>query len=551
MPTQKINKISDNFRQSAAGVKLGRALFDPGLQGNISPLQIASLLKQAGIPIPNEVSIGIQTAQMIMSGGTLISNIASGTSSLLQIGQASASYISAAIALMRTIGLIDGDSVLMRSVQMGIDGGLVVSSSGVNVAADFALVMDVTAAVFFPPDERPQVTQSLDRLNRQNARNFVISRTKAQTIAAHNLISDYQDKKISMFEFVGEFALQSGDAFPNYFPEYKAFIPPHILTASFAQTGEAAHGGFLFVGRESDVIRRVLNVDISTTSYTTRREVVRSFVQKFITDPFAPYLMLNSEGISFAALACLSVLSDDFDYVPENFDIIPTLQKLMLMPSDLSFSDFLFSQMGSTAKNSFIDQYTYNAVKNEAYAQSGISYNGMPLDNKAAAQNYQVALDNYSRTLALKCEAEGDILRLTKIPLVRDILRKWGNLPKLSPEQISKLPNLYRITSAGDKTDYRNIQNFFSAVSLINVMDNDSWLNKNGDLADILQSVKWVLPAKDQMENYFEQIFNRSTARFINAKARANVAQFFKTTPDKVDFKNNADGSAYIVPKGK
>lgn len=549
MEKKKQIQISNAFRQSAAGVKLGRVLFDPGLQGKLSPVQIASLLRTAGIPIPSEVTIGLQAAQLIMSGGTLVGNIASGTNSIMQITSASANYVSALIGFFRTIGLLE-DSVLMRTVQMGVDAGLVLSSSGANVAADFALIMDITQAVFFPLDERPMVTQALDRINQRNARGWILDRTKTQIAAAQKLITDYQDKKISMFEFIGEFAIQSGDAFPNYFPEYKAFLPPHTLIKSFVQEQEAAHGGFLFIGREHEVIRRVLNVEVTTTSWAGHRDVVRAFISKFITDPFAPYLLLNGTargGIDFTSLACLSVLSDDFDYIPENFDIVPTLQKLLLMPGDLSFNEFLFSELGYAPLNNFISS---SISENVGYANSGISFNGVALDKKAAAQNKRIELDNYSRKLALKCEAEGDILSLTKIPLVRDILKKWGQLPSLSPAQYKKLPNSYRVTDAGDKTNYRNIQNFFSAVSLIDVMSNDDWLNKNGALADLLQGVKWILPQRDKMEAYFDKMFNLSSARFINAKARQNVATFFKTTPEKIDFRNNPDGSAFIVPKG-
>lgn len=547
MEKKKQIQISNAFRQSAAGVKLGRVLFDPGLQGKITPAQIASLLRQAGIPIPGEVTVGLQAAQLIMSGGTLVGNIASGGSSIMQITSASANYVSALIGFFKTIGLLE-DSVLMRTVQMGVDAGLVLSSSGANVAADFALVMDITQAVFFPLDERPQVTQALDRINQKDAKNWIVNRTKTQIANAQKLITDYQDKKISMFEFIGEFAIQSGDAFPNYFPDYKLFLPPRVLTKSFVQEGEAAHGGFLFIGREHDVIRRVLNVDVTTTSWADHRDLVRAFISKFITDPFAPYLALNTRrggGIDFASLACLSVLSDDFDYVPENFNIIPTLQKLLLMPDELSYSEFLYSELGYSPVLDFIASHSEEKVD---YASSGISFNGVALDKKAAAQNKKIELDNYSRKLALKCEAEGDILQLTKIPLVRDILRKWGQLPSLSPQEIKMLPG--RVTNASDKNDYRNIQNFFSAVSIIDVMSSDAWLNKNGDLSDLLGAVKWILPQKDKMEAYFEKMFNLSSARFINAKARQNVTSFFKTTPDKVEFRNNPDGSAFIVPKG-
>jgi len=549
---KKAQKISNAFRTSAAGVKLGRMLFDPGLQGKINPAQIASLLRQAGVPIPQEVTVGLQAAQLIMSGGTLAAQLSSGAMSVMQIGQASANYISALIAFFKTVGILE-DSIAVRTVQMGVDLVLVCASEGANVYADLALAMDIMQAALFPPDERPQVIQALDRLNHQNAKSWIFDRTRTQINAAHQLIADYQDKKISMFEFIGEFAIQSGDAFPNYFPEYKVFIPPRTLTKSFVSEQEANHGGFLFIGRQTDLIRRVLNVDVTTTAGTSHRDVVRGFISKFITDPFAPYFYLQNKmqgKIDFTALACLSVLSDDFDVVPENFDIIPTLQKLLLMPDDISYSNFRFSQLGYKNQNNFLSNELYNALKGNAYAQAGISLNGIPLDEKATARNKQIELDNYSRKLALKCEAEGDILTLTKIPLVRDILRKWGQLPSFTKAEYDKLPAFYRVTDAGANLDYRNIQNFFSVVSVIDAMNQDAWLNKYGDYADLIEGLSWIIPMRDQMEAYFEKMFNLSTFRYINAKSRQNVANFYGTSLDKIDFKNNPDGTAFIVPKG-
>lgn len=559
---KKAQKINSAFRTSAAGVKLGRMLFDPGLQGKINPAQIASLLRQAGVPIPQEVTVGLQAAQLIMSGGTLAAQLSSGALSVMQIGQASANYISALIAFFKTVGLLE-DSIAVRTVQMGVDLILVAASEGANVYADIALAMDILQAAVFPPDERPMVTQALDRINQRDARNWIFDRTKTQIAAAHQLVADYQDKKISMFEFIGEFAIQAGDAFPNYFPEYKAFIPPKVLSKYFVQEGEANHGGFLFIGRQTDVIRRVLQVDVTTTSGTTHRDVVKGFIAKFITDPFAPYFYLNHVfwnpetkqpggkmlgKIDFASLACLSVLSDDFDVVPENFDIIPTLQKLLLMPNDLSYSRFLFSEMGYDDNKFFADFIKSNLKENFSYAQSGISFNGIAMGSKAAARNSQIDFDNYSRKLALKCEAEGDILTLSKIPLVRDILKKWGQLPTLTREEYLKLPNYYRVTEAGYNLDYRNIQNFFSVVSLVQAMSEDNWLNKYGDFSELVP--KGIIPERDKMEAYFEKMFNLSTFRYINAKSRQNVADFYGTSVDKIEFKNNPDGTAFIVPKG-
>lgn len=551
MDTKKAVKVSNKFRQSAAGVKLGRALFDPNLQLKLNPNQIANILRQIGIPIPQEVQVGLQTAQLIMSGGALVSSIST-AQSILQISQASVSTLNAAMGVLQAAGLLDANSIFCRTVQTATDAAIVINSGGTNVLADISLVMDIVAAIAFAPDERPQVRQKLDQMNAQKATSWIKMRTQYQLDKAQSLIANYQDKKISMFEFIGEFAIQAGDAFPNYFPEYKAFIPPKILDVTFSSYGEANYGGFLFIGRQTDVVQRDLTLHIQTTQGITHKDLVRGFVAKFITDPFSPYFMLNAVRLSqntipFHVLACLSVLSDDFDYVPQNFNIIPTLQKLLLSPSDLQYPGF-------------IDAVTNDTVKDETYAQSGISINGVPLNAKAAARNKKVELDNYSRKLALKYDAEGDILSLTKIPLVGDILRKWGRLPDLNPVQISKLPTLYKtiydaaskynVTGAGANFDYRNIQNFFSAVSLMDLMRHDSWLNQNGDLADALYAVKGIIPLRDEMENFFRDMFFLSTARHLNIQARGNVASFFQTTPEKVEFKNKPDGTAYVVPKG-
>lgn len=563
MDTKQAIQLSSKFRQSAAAVKLGRYLFDPNLQLKLNPNQIANILRQIGVPIPAEVNVGLQTAQLIMSGGALISSIST-AKSIMQIGQASVSTINAAMGVLQAAGLLDANSIFCRTVQMGADGALVASSGGTNVLADISFVMDIVSAAVFPPDDRPQAHQMLQQMNIKAAKNWWSDRVKTQSSNRQNLIGKFQNKEISMFEFMGEMALESPDSFLNYFPEMKLFVPPVLMKQCYTSEKDANHGGFLFVGRQTERVRETFCFDYESIN-VDKRGMVSAFIRKYIYDPFSPYFMLYAMPKSYVQvygypeksrvqnhadaiyprmhpghLACLSLLSNTFDRVEDDFDVVPILRTLRLTPSDFG-EESLISE-----STTYSDYYLNQTVLKDAT----VSINGTGYYSESnAAFNKKEALGNYLINLARNADSLGDIETLQKIPEVYAILKEWAIMPYVSPELTKMIPNLYNVTDKSLAVDYRNIQNFLSVYSVIDFMEKDSYL-QSGGIQDQLQSLKSIIPSKQFILDEFEKLQFLSTARFLNVEARSNVAGFFKTTLDKVEFKTKADGTAFVVPKG-
>lgn len=563
MDLKDAKKIDSTFRKGALASKLGRALFDPNLQIKLNPAQISSILRTLGIPIPKEVAISLQAAQLIMSGGAFVSAVSTGQS-IMQIGNASASYISAAMGVLQAAGLLDANSVFCRTVQTGTDATLVISSGGSNVLADIALVMDIVSAAVFPPDDRPQAHQVLRQLNYNAAKNWWLDRAKGQSLHRQELVAKYQTKEISMFEFVGEFALQSPDSFINYFPEYKLFIPPVLMKQCFVSEQDANYGGFLFVGRKTERVRETFCLDYESINID-RFGLVQAFIKKYIYDPFSPYFMLYSMPKSYvevygypeksrvrqhsdaiyprmhpAHLASLSLLSGAFSRVEDDFDVVPILRTLRLVPSDFGEERLI------TESTEYTDHYLSQTVLKDPV----VSINGLGYYNKSDAEfNKREGLDNYLIELARNADKKGDIETLSKIPQVYAILKEWGIMPYISLELEKLIPSVYKVTDKTLITDYRNIQNFFSVYSMIDFMEKDSWLQSNG-VTEQLQGLKKIIPSKEFLEDEYEKLQFLSSARMLNVMARENVAGFFNTTQAKVEFKTKPDGTAFVVPKG-
>ena len=523
-----IQKISSDFRKTAAAAKIGRLLFDPSVQFKLSPTQIASLMKQLGFDFPKEIDVSLKAAQVIMSGGAIINNINAGKS-FLEIGSNAASTVGQIYAIIQALGIIENE-VLAKSISVGVNTAMVVSSGGTNVYADIALVADLISAALFPPDDRPKAIAALDQANYIQLKSVLDKRNDIQKKNASNLIANFQDKKISMFEFVGEFALNAGDYFYNYFPEYKVFIPPSMLSVGTYAEQKASYGGFLFFGRKSETIRRSVSVEWESVA-TNRFQVMQGFIKKFIEVPFAPYfLTANLPEATYKIkphqLAALAVISD-FENVGDGFDIVPHLNKLWLTPSDLGVPWLLEQKL----KTDYIPA-----------AQAAISFNGV--DAYAKPGSFQGNnLDLLSMQRAIEADKNGDISTLIKNKKVYDILKDWGTLPRVSES----------LKSLAGNVDYLNIMNFFSVLSIVDYMEKDSWLTEGrefmGGWNDAIRPVQWLFPARQAIEEYYNSLLMTSSIRFINLQARENVAKYYQTTQTKVDFKTNKDGTAYVVPK--
>lgn len=559
-----IQKVAKGFRASSQGLKLGRALFDPNVQFKLSPTQITNLLRDIGVDIPSEVGTTLAAGQMIMSGGAFVNSISQGKD-ILQITQLGLSSTNQALAVLGALGIIDNNTVFGRTVSLATNAAAVISSGGLNILADIAFICDLISNIVFPIDERPQVSQMLKQMNYQAANQWWQDRQKPQSAARLKLIGDYQAGKISMFEFVGEFALQSPDTFSNYFPEYGIFLPPVAMKACWTARQDANYGGFLFIGRKTEEVIEEFCLDYKTI-FATKNLLNNVFLRKYVTDPLSPYIFLAGMTKSYVEqfgfhpdgkikkhldpiypriganlLALLSVITKQFDYIPDDFDIVPVLRNIRMTPYQLNFP-FLFRQSMTET-----DHY----LKNDVLPRAAVTFNGVDLriDRSQASRKNKIIRDRYTAEKIEALDKAGDIEGLLKIPEAKAIIQEWGVLPYLDPK-IEELMPIYKVTDKTNIVNYRNIQNYFSACSIIKFMLKDSWLADQNFQNQVSQFNQYVTSAED-LEKWHTDLQFAITAKYLNVMARENVASFFKTTQTNVEFKNNKDGTAFIVPKGR
>lgn len=569
------------FRQTAAGVKLGKIIFNPTTQGQISPAQITSLLRQAGLPIPKEVEVGVGVAQVLMAGGAFV-QAAQTAQTIGQIAKPTLSLVQAAFTVLQLVGIIDADEVSVRAIALGITTAAVISSGGMNIIADIALLVQLSIEVMFPSDERPKVRQELQKLTYENGKRWWLDRVSTQYQARMKLTKDYIDKKISCFEFVGEMALQSPDTFSNYFPEYKAFIPPYLFHACFTSWKDANHGGFLMFGRETETVVESFCFDFETVA-VSRQFMQEVFLRKYITDPFSPYWLLSkmpksqllkygfppdTKGLSyhanpvsripFSSLAVLSMASKSFDFVGNDFDVVPVLEQLGVTPYDLDPMNDLFTGVSTT-----------DFIPARPVVGAAVTVNGLALYNEAQKKEQaQRNLDNYTISLMDKYNREGNITELAKIPAARAIMKEWGTIPYLSQDQVAKYAAAgtlgfmqgkngkynnqewkpYTLVDPSLVVNYRNISNYFSALSMLDVFMKDKFF-QDATGRDSLTQVQAMFAQKKAVEDLYQQTVMMYVAKMLNVGAKANIASFYNAPIEDMDFKIKDNGLGYVVPK--
>ena len=219
-----IMALDPAWRQTPAALKLGKLLFTESGQANLqaNPTQIALLMAQMGFDIPKEVTISVQTAQVIMAGGTYAEKI-SQAKNFSQVAAPTANYVQSAMAVLGAAGVINANSALAQTVGIAANAAMIVASEGTNVAAWIGLAMGVW-------------NNEMDTSNRAKQRAYgrlrgMLTQRRTDQLAMFGKTYDaYTKNQMSVFEFMGRTAENSPDLFTSFFPELGTFIPETTLT---------------------------------------------------------------------------------------------------------------------------------------------------------------------------------------------------------------------------------------------------------------------------------------------------------------------------------
>lgn len=567
-----VQKVAQDFRQGSAVTGLAKKLFDPGEQLKLDPGLITQILTAAGLKTPTGVKITADAAQILLAGGSIISNAEKGA----DIG----AYMKPGGMLMKGVtdilavsGLLPKDSPAAVGMNLAGDVALVVASGGLNVLADIAFVLDVIGAFFSaPPDRTKEYTAYAKSVADNNLSKWFVGRETKQFNQATLNFQAYQSGKLHAFELLGKIAEESPDLFQNYFPDMKYFIPPAI----------AKHcESFRFIKTDRQGFRS-RDYDITQTSCMTYASLFQSksliqsgLFNKFVTEPAYPYELLSKltrdqvkqwgfpegaklngvlphdrpvERIKVVDLAILSMFPPYFQFISDDFDIKPLLKSLYLTPADLG----------------------YTTVSDE------LSYGDFQVDRQADWTTYS------------KVDQSGNIGALLNFPKAAKIVTEWGVIPHFPEDQVGeffrqaypvqslKVPlnsdfipptdpgrvhvkatqepaanygpppvSAETLSIHSDETGYRNIRNFWSCVQMARQVSQDPYFQN----FDVQARIGSFLSTADAIDEKFRALQYKSMSRKMNGLARQRIAKYYGTTPDKLRWKNTKPGElAAVLP---
>lgn len=436
--------------------------------------------------------------------------------------------IGATVNALEIMGVMNPQSPAAQILQFGTDLGLVIATAGANVLADLSLGLDVLKQVlqFSMPDLTPELQAVAKRTSQIAASQWWTSKIKPEQQASVRTFKDYQEGKISVFEMMGEIAQESPELFENYFPEMKAFIPPAVVTEIFTTTETYHQTGGLF-----GLASRDYSVQESTVfQYRTIQGVMDPYqlatkiADRFLSPILGAYRAIESQNfrrtqvntqnqmLSIQDWAILSMFQPTFQTVDE-LDIRTILLNLQLTPRDLGYEI-----LDIIADPQMIFVGSFNGVDPQ----------------------YITKLKQHPKEAYIQYfDENGKINPLLKDKTVSEKIKYWGTYPELQND-----PSLVSFnidpSMLQPKTGYRNVRNFWSAASILDLMRRDPYF-KNLTKNDVLginpadDAAGYILEP-DVISQLHRDLQLKSLGRKMNSMAKSNVADFFNTTSDKIRF---------------
>lgn len=405
-------------------------------QGNngLSAAQVTMLTKQvlqaAGVPVPLGVELGLDTAQAIFAGGAVASDLSIGASTLQCVGDVGVGVAAVADAL-NALGLIDNTE--KDVIVFGVSLALAISSGGTNVLADLSAVLSAISLVNDLSPDMFGSQQAADAATRQAVARGYNGILVPQMQAAAQLLKQYTNGQLNLFDFIGGVALQSPTQFATFFPELMTFFPSYgLLTVSATATSSGWFSSK--TSSASKVLAELL---------ATKQQVEDILVEHYLTRPMEYFKGFKTIApvISIEALSVLSLImqsSATSDVVISfDYNIIGALRGLGVTPSILG-DDWLFKglQRGETDISDWADHLPYppKTLPYVAPPTASQTINGvltLTASEAVLMKEAQELIEFQKRMQSL--DALGDIESLLALPEAVAILESWAKI-HIQPE---------------------------------------------------------------------------------------------------------------------
>lgn len=559
MPTIS-NSTLKSLRILASQSGFAKKIFSQGAQG-LSAAQVSMELRQllvlAGVDLPKEILVTLDTAQAILAGGTFVSDINTGEAALQCVGDAS-NFLSAGLAILSDLG-IGGEVTkqLADAAALGSNVALAISSCGANVLADIGAIISLINVVgdlgrdFFGSHDAAvmDAKQKLrDALNSQ-----VTAFLDPQLKFASQAASDYQAGALNYFDFVGGIALNSPVSFKRFFPGLACYFPSWIQINISASATGVSSGLF---GNQTDTESQTVSFMQLLTNKTQVQSVLFNYYIGTPLSCFESFFSI-SPGISLRALSCLSMILSTGTKgdvkIDQNFDLIAALKALSITPGILG-DTYLFkgldkNELETDQWKNVLPYTPYTLPKPQYAGGSGIVINGYEslTPKEVCDRKYQTDLKN------LQCymqylDSIGDIDSLLKIPEAVAILNSWATF---HPRHILGM-------SANDPFDHfrtssQPVNGIRRPNSMVDVRMPDVFQDGNTiDISDYwrgLGMAKQMLASNlfqdqnvairslgnlDEIETLTKRVHSFIIAKNMNMMGRLNVAKYMGIAPNQL-----------------
>lgn len=497
----RLKQVATNLatiRKSNAFLRNAPKLFKQGnlVSSTLMTAQLATqILRDCGIPIPREVTLSIAACQVIASGGAACTAASTGAS-FGSVAEPTAAAVQAAIAIFQELGITHFDGIQMQQINLGLDVALVVSSGGTNVVADVKLVYDLYMA---GETSRYLAQYDADKQVRGALQNFRRYRLQNQAKYAAANFERLQSGDIGMFGFATQIARGSAELFPKFFPEIAAFFPPTAIDVLDVEFHSTDHSIFGLVPSGWGSASGHTEVVMSRTR--DQLDMLSKWCSVFLDPCIEGYnrvlgedIGANTNKLSLTSLCIMSMLPPYFKMVPENFDVRPYLLSWNLTPADFYDDDCITAEIYKKDSKFLVSDF-------EKKMPSPISFNGVEYVYPELAAKRAILDERIkNKPKLLPANHEGDIDTLLRDPDANKLIKEWGRIVDHGPSKfyrdaksgevrrISGGPNKYEPIYPNDKSlltnqlnlrnslingNWRNIQNYFSVLSMIEALSND------------------------------------------------------------------------------
>lgn len=542
------------IRQYALQTGFLKKIFTSG--GAFTAAQLTSefraVLKLAGVPLTTGELVTLDTLQIVLAGGAVVSSIAQGaqTAELITEGAAGAAGV---VQLLSDLGFIDHYAA--DAIGLGLNAAMVIGSAGTNVIADIGLVISLITCTV---DAVTTATGSKDLANSMayNAmvagiQAYIKTTIKPQYDYAAIQLRDFQDGKLNYFDSIANIALNAPYAFKSFFPGLSTYFPSW-MTAVLTVTGTGVAGGWA---------NNTTTVNTQTAKFvslvTTKQQVESTLFNLALLKPlqaFENYFSV-SNGISLHAISVLVMLLSvgvkGAVACGTDFNVLSACVKLGVTPSvlgdDWVFKGLLKNENVLSDWKSTLPYYPLTEAYVPEVKTGGVVINGKVGITTAQQSQINARAALVKRQLAMQAlDDNGDMESLIQIPEARALLIRWATLktPTVISQTAAEKMIHDSIAAVGSPTAKTlDFSDYWKALSVAKEMSKSNLFADEQSILLDFGSIDAILDAVDKAHTF---VFIKA----LNRLARFNIAQATGIPANRLQSRTDSQGNVSYYDGG-